>query len=84
MLPPNHNPVDYVIRVLRPQHLTAIMLPKITKKNHRFRPSQGVGVGINIGQHKLNNSKVSYATCSSLKEEFLLKTLKISYAEIFM
>ena len=63
---------DYVICVLRSQNLTSILRPKITIM---------IMIG---GHHILNNSSVLYAKCNTLKEEFLLKPLKIIYAEIFM
>ena len=36
------------------------------------------------GQHKLEILKVSNFMCSSLNDEFVLKALKISYAETFL
>ena len=36
------------------------------------------------GQYILNNSEVLYAKSSPLTEEFLLKHLKITFAEMFM
>ena len=53
--------------------MTSMMLPKITRKPEIYGITRDQGWVMIRGQHELNNSQVSYATCSSLKGRVLTK-----------